>query len=812
VSTGLDQTLIDSSTPEALDRLLSNSPPFGDSEYVLSQMHAAFQRRLGRVASALPVAADLLDALNEADLQRRYYVYGDPVLRSAIQHALRQVVMGEPYGLPIAECSEIFRTALTQFDRYTQQGPLALDGPPLDRIGTAGHHGAVWSDDGSDRIFRRTFRYLVLNNFDDPVGSPNEAALWAIRRGVQLLEAILPNVARSALSHAPVIAIFPSTGRWSGMASGSQFRVAGTVFLQQDCLDNPWWLAEHLLHEALHHKLYDIRHAHSLLTADSMSPKEARGEDEEQRIESIWNASGDARNSNLWSASRALAAFHVYAHLALLALVAERLEHNLEGEYGPRSASAAGLTDSRTALERAHYLGSALKKFCWEELGLAGRNIICWLTEFLSVLGPRPHEELLITNLTLQRYRRECARIQDLQASTNARQDQRGTDIASQIHTMLTDELASAGQILESLGKSQLLYGLQNQVRKMPEGSEFVDAFEVRREIADSLSRALTAPADRPPDASETPQITAARGAVRSMIDDSSRRLRELISRMPPVVVSSDQAGLNAGLVFPGVDLHAELVRLTATLGRPYGTDKLSLFLHAYSRVQVPHVIVELGTGCGASALAMASAAKLNAVGHVWTIDDQEHRSEFARVLEDLGNRLDGPVWHDLQATRPDRVLDELANRLRLTDWITFLTGRMVPEKEGHFSSYPFERPVDLLFSDFDHRPTAILQILAQFLPVMASASSVFIHSASTQWSAYLLLENLVAQMNRGLVPSVLQSQASVDLLPVVKNRRVTLVHLTEPDRSVQNSVAWLKLEPVDLLPHPTTSMRGIAL
>jgi hypothetical protein len=42
-----------------------------------------------------------------------------------------------------------------------------------------------------------------------------------------------------------------------------------------------------------------------------------------------------------------------------------------------------------------------------------------------------------------------------------------------------------------------------------------------------------------------------------------------------------------------------------------------------------------------------------------------------------------------------------------------------------------------------------------------------------------------------------------------MKNRRVVLVHLTEQKARDQNGTAWLKLEPIDLLPQPRTAMHG---
>jgi hypothetical protein len=93
----------------------------------------------------------------------------------------------------------------------------------------------------------------------------------------------------------------------------------------------------------------------------------------------------------------------------------------------------------------------------------------------------------------------------------------------------------------------------------------------------------------------------------------------------------------------------------------------------------------------------------------------------------------------------------------------------------------------------------------------MARASSVFIDGASTSWPSYLLLEQLVEQLNQARVPALLQDRCSVDLASIMRNRRIVLVHLTKAKRRVQNSTAWLKLEPVDLQPHPATSVRGLA-
>ena len=141
--------------------------------------------------------------------------------------------------------------------------------------------------------------------------------------------------------------------------------------------------------------------------------------------------------------------------------------------------------------------------------------------------------------------------------------------------------------------------------------------------------------------------------------------------------------------------------------------------------------------------------------------------------------------------------------------YLTFVRSRIDLNEVGHFTQYPFAgRPIDLLFSDFRHGGVSILEILGHFLPSMAPSSSIFIHSAPTFWPSYLLLEHLCSQLNAGKVPQLLQDLCSLDLSEFVRRRRIVLVHLTERKPRKQNSAAWLKIEPVDVLPYPRATMR----
>jgi hypothetical protein len=255
-------------------------------------------------------------------------------------------------------------------------------------------------------------------------------------------------------------------------------------------------------------------------------------------------------------------------------------------------------------------------------------------------------------------------------------------------------------------------------------------------------------------------------------------------------------------------DARADLLVLGDVAGKVFGTEDFSLFLYSLVRMHAPRTIVELGTGLGVSAFWMALAAARNGVGHVFTVDDLTLFQQRATLLSELVGNLRRAGFPPFEARTPAQYYQEVARVLGVGEHLTCLHRAMKLEDAHHFDDYPFApHPIDLLFSDFSHGPEDVLALLGHFLPRMAPASSILIDSAPTYWPSYLLLEQLVAQLNAGHVPLALQERSPVDLGPVLRNRRVVLVHLTEQKPRAQNSTAWLKLEPVDLLPQPRSLM-----
>lgn len=756
--------------------------PFGDSAYIHGQAGAAFLRRLDKISLALPAAGDLAAALAAADAVTSSAVLADPVVRGVTQQALSQLSRSIFEGMPLAQCAEVFEAAARHVAEARPGGPLESEGVTGGRLGGDAAAPWLWSDDRADGVCTRAFRYLVEQNFGAPLCSPRPENLATLQQAAAILDQVAPSLARSALSHARLIALFPQAGRWEKVTSCSQFRIVGVIFLGRDMLRDPVSVAEHVLHEALHQKLYDLRHAHSVLARD-FEPEREEVSGAAPAVVSLWNlvsTPGSAR----WGPSRTLAAFHVYAHLAVYGRLLEAAPDQARHLAG----AAAGLTSATSAFRRAYYLGTQLREKYGDELGLAGQCLVDWLMQCLELVSPGPSDPGLRAALLLERYAREIPGLESLSGPARHQVN---------LPAVLAREVDVTREALQGAGLSGLQAGLDDRLPDYRTGDGIDPA--VRRLLQPALARVTEATitdADSP-----VPELVAA------MVESSSGILTRALEVMSPADPSLPWPGGQAAQPF---DDRAELLRLTDVIGPAFGTEKRGLWLYSIVRMHEPATIVELGTGLGTSAFWMALAAKHNDRGHVWTVDDLSLTEGYPRILAQHRARLAGTAWAGLPKPTALDCLTEIRRVLGLAGRLSFITRRIDLTDIRHFDGYEFGRPIDLLFSDFSHGPEAILALLGQFLPKMAPASSVFIDGASTSWPSYLLLERLVGQLNDGTVPAILAGRSPGDLSAALRGRRIVLVHLTEPGKQLQNSMAWLKIEPVDLQPHPATLVRGM--
>jgi len=416
--------------PDPLDALLAQQRPFGDSDYLHEHLHSRYKSRLAKIAQKLPVAGELWSAIEQAPPHSRYRVIGDPVVRYATHQALRLVSTGAQDDAGLAEYEEVFRETLAHLQRGNLDGPLESGEVGGRRLGAEPCHGSIWSEEHRDDVFSRSFRKIVQVNFrGEPMCTPSAGDLARLAKGVKLLSTLLPLCSRSVFSHTHVVVIVPHVGTWKQKASCSEFRISGTIFLNRDMLRNPWWVAEHLLHESLHQKLYDLRHTHSLM-AEDLTP-ETPSKDDAAGVLAIWNVGGALR-SNAWDTFLAVAAFHVYVHLAVLCVQAERGKTELVKRFGAPDASLPAMTHRREAFERAQYLGRHIKASCGMELGPAGRVLVDWLLSILNAIDPAPPPpESIFLHHLLHRYMVEATLVANHKVSP---------ELIAQLLTLVDDE------------------------------------------------------------------------------------------------------------------------------------------------------------------------------------------------------------------------------------------------------------------------------------------------------------------------------------------------------------------------------------
>ncbi len=412
---------------DTVERALTGHESFGASSPILDHRRDCLVAQLEVLAPELPSARELLESAPRHSAR----LFTEPTLRSAIGHAHNQLTATSPRGphlLPLPACSAV----LTEAARYIRDGgtDTPLQDGSLIALRADDDDCRLWSDEHTDDAYGRAFRELVAARYGASPGSFDTDSIEMLRAGARLLDELLPALGRSALRHAHVIACVPDTRRFG---SSSRPDLGGVAFLRRSP-PSAWWVAEGLLHESTHLKLYD------LLGGDTFTQSDGT----QRSVLVPWNPS-QLCGANRWHAWRVLAAMHVYVHLALLNTVAERRGAELTSRYGP----VYGMTGSHRAAARARYLGRQLRAQteCWDLLGPVGRGLTDWLLSLMDVLEPAPAPEGATLHLYLDLYRRETDRVERILADPA-----RHTDTERVLSAIARQDVSRARAILCELG------------------------------------------------------------------------------------------------------------------------------------------------------------------------------------------------------------------------------------------------------------------------------------------------------------------------------------------------------------------------
>jgi Methyltransferase domain len=254
------------------------------------------------------------------------------------------------------------------------------------------------------------------------------------------------------------------------------------------------------------------------------------------------------------------------------------------------------------------------------------------------------------------------------------------------------------------------------------------------------------------------------------------------------------------------------LLAMRDQLGPVYGSEDLCMLLYGMVRREQPRVVVELGTGFGASTVWVASALKELGDGRIFTFDNGSHFQD-ASVRAFL-SQLTGSL-HDLARLSETGSYEEcmawIFDHAEVADKVQFVKGDIGFNARA-VDAVAQGQKIDLLFSDFNHAPNTIIPLLGAYLPHMNATSSIYIDSASTYLPSYWMLDNLIRMLNAKRIPAVLRHGLDGDQLTaldeLVDKSSFQLVHLVEKASRSQNSTAWIRISTDDLLPAHATHVR----
>ena len=504
-----------------IERAMAAERPFGDDVHILGLRRDYLTAQLADLAAGLPEAADLLGAMTRCPEAEHRRLLTETTLRSAIAHAHRQVLSGVPRGrqrLRVADCAAIFSTAARYLERGGTGVPLH-DGTSV-RLGSDRRYGWIWTDEHPDDIYGRAFRELIETRYRLQPSTPDASTVETLTTGARLLGELLPAVAPSALHHAHTVACVPTPKAFFG--SSSRPDLGGVLFLRES-LGSPWWVAEHLLHESIHLKLYDLFGADTLIAAE--------GQYVERPVLTPWNPSL-LSGANRWHAWRVLAALHVYVHVALLSTVAERRAAELEDSYGP----ITDMLDARRAVARAHHLGAQLRAHqqCWDTLGPLGQQLAGWLRSLLDALDPDTDPAGGTLHLYLDRYHRETDRVKAMLADGAASRSAFRDALAA----LAREEVSATRAILTDMDQHRQVATLAAGVVHFTE-TELADHYPEIREIIECCLLNASLDGHR---LSESGDADAKVGA---MVERSSDTLYALSAGIPAPVAAAKRRAVH---------------------------------------------------------------------------------------------------------------------------------------------------------------------------------------------------------------------------------------------------------------------------
>jgi hypothetical protein len=374
---------------DSVEHAWTHNVPFGDWRYIRQRVIESVSRRLDLSQRLFPQAAPVLELIRTLDDATAARVFEHPFLRSMVFAATRH--LKHPWRIITQEQVEQYLEELKALLAGGWRGGNLSSLSLLmeeDYEGAARHTLWKWAGEQGDRTLTGITPTVFLKSNPNCVfHHPTEEESRNLHQGIALLRELFPLLTPSLLRHIDVIALVsagPARGE-AGPPSAPPFSTdpfiscssdtsPGVVFVSPSVLANPWYIAEIILHEGLHSKLYDVMATHNLFRPNYTKEEAAQ-------LHPLWHTA----SFESWDVQRSLFAMHVYAHLALFFQQVARSFDSLAPRFGPLHVIDARLS-MRRSLDRAHFLGMKLAEAGTRDLGPAGHLLLAQLQQMLLEL------------------------------------------------------------------------------------------------------------------------------------------------------------------------------------------------------------------------------------------------------------------------------------------------------------------------------------------------------------------------------------------------------------------------------------------
>lgn len=360
---------------------LANAVPFASSAHALTCLHKVYAHRLHLLSFKSSAANAVHTAIAERPSGNQDVLFENPALRAAVNCLLRD---DKDMSYSRQEATLVLENLSAFLKHHTRstvrdEGVLPLHPESFQDV-VPDHDVRLWSATGSDSgTLLLSHIYAAHEQGRTHIRPALPEEIDVMQQAVKILFTVTPLISQSALRHVRLISLADVADKQARLpfTSFTVMDLPAALYLSPLALSSPLMAAEHLLHEALHVKWYDLRHTHSMM-------KKGYRVTASRTIDTPWNSPAFP-DATTWQACRAVAAFHVYVYLtAFYGLVTESVS---QGRLSPSylgTHNLAGLL-ARSG-QRASYLADAVESLV-PELGAAGIRFVEWLRSCLARIG-----------------------------------------------------------------------------------------------------------------------------------------------------------------------------------------------------------------------------------------------------------------------------------------------------------------------------------------------------------------------------------------------------------------------------------------